>query len=423
MVRLFCRQPRLRRCPILRAAANWRDGGYHLFVSLLLAVAGYGVLLLLVLTLVAAAPGGAGVPLLRRVLARAHALADVQRRRWRLETPAPQQPLPDSSKRGPFMDLRALLAPARTRRELLWLASPLQVVLPVLEVQLVLVAVAGVLMPLTRLVLPSATPNYLGIVVDDTRSSLLAVPNGVLFAALAVWALAPMVQIEGRQTRRLLGVSAVDRLHDRVAHLTQSRTTAVDASATELRRIERDLHDGAQARLVSLAMTLGMAQDLLPTDPQRAATLMATARSQASTATTELRSLVRGIYPPLLADRGLGGALHALALDCPLPVALDVQLARRLSAPLESAAYFAVVEALTNAVKHSGATRVEAAVSDEGDCLFLRVADDGRGGADPDRGTGLRGIEHRVAVFDGSVRVDSPAGGPTSVEIVLPCAS
>lgn len=403
-----------------KAAARWRDDGQHLLGSLLFALAGYGLLVLVVPALLVAALGGTG--LLRRVLARVHALAGLQRRRWRLET-TPAQPLPDGQTRGVYKQLRVLVAPASTKRELLWLASPLQAVLPALELQLVIVAAVGVFMPLIWLVAPGATPVYLGIVVTDTSSSLVAVPNGLLFAALAVWALAPLVQIEGWETRRLLGTRDVDRLQDRVLHLTGSRAAAVDASATELRRIERDLHDGAQARLVALAMTLGVAQDLLPTDPDRAAALMVTARSQASTATTELRSLVRGIYPPVLADRGLVGALQALAMDCPLPVGLDVRLARRLSAPLESAAYFAVVEALTNAVKHSGAASIEVVASDEGDHLILRVTDDGRGGADPHHGTGLRGIEQRVAVFDGSVRVDSPTGGPTTVEIALPCAS
>lgn len=185
-------------------------------------------------------------------------------------------------------------------------------------------------------------------------------------------------------------------------------------------RIERDLHDGAQAILVSVAMHLGAAEDLFDRDPVTARTLLATARAATQTALTELRHLVRGLRPPLLADRGLDGALRALGLDSLVPVDLDVRLDLPLDSALEAAAYFSVLEAVTNAVRHSGTDRVGVSVYDQGAVLFLRVTDHGCGGADPTRGTGLRGIEQRLAPFAGTVRVTNPLGGPTVIEAQVP---
>ncbi len=278
-------------------------------------------------------------------------------------------------------------------------------------------------MPLAYLVSPRLVMPYLGVTVVDLPTALTTVANGLLIGAGALIAPRFLLRAERWQARRLLAPTAAARLTAQVEGLARTRTEAIDASAVELRRIERDLHGGAQARLVALAMNLGMAQDLLATDPTQATALLAAAKTQARTATGELRALVRGIQPPLLADRGLDGALRALALDSPVRVDLDIRLERRLSPPVESAAYFAVLEAVTNAVKHSGATSVGLVVLDCADRLVLRVSDDGRGGADPGRGSGLRGIERRVAAFDGSVRVQSPPGGPTVLEVELPCAS
>ena len=163
-----------------------------------------------------------------------------------------------------------------------------------------------------------------------------------------------------------------------------------------------------------------MAAELFDSDADTARAMLAHAQGAARTAMAELRSLVRGILPPLLTDRGLGGALQALALDSPIPVDLDVQLTRWLASPLESAAYFTVAEAVTNAIKHSAAARITVTVTECGPSLLLRVVDDGHGGADPAQGTGLRGIARRLTAFDGKVRVTSPSGGPTTVEAELP---
>jgi len=186
--------------------------------------------------------------------------------------------------------------------------------------------------------------------------------------------------------------------------------------------VERDLHDGAQARLVALGMSLRAAERLIGSSPQAAAPLVAEAIQTSSKALTELRDLVRGIHPPVLADRGLGDAVRALALDTPLHTVTDIDVPGRLDAPVESACYFAVAEALTNAVKHSGARHVQIRMQHAGGLLRIEVTDDGAGGADP-TGGGLSGLADRVAGVDGDLRIDSPPGGPTVIQVELPCAS
>ena len=230
-----------------------------------------------------------------------------------------------------------------------------------------------------------------------------------------------LLGVHARICRALLSPSAKSVLAQRVAQLRTSRAETVDIQATEIRRIERDLHDGAQARLVALGMNLGMAEELLTTDPQRAAQLLAEAREASGAALAELRGVVRGIHPPVLADRGLVGAVQALALASTLPVTVDASVPERLPAPAESAAYFALAEALTNAVKHSGARSAQVTIRHDAGLLRAEVRDDGRGGADVAAGTGLRGIERRLGVFDGRLIVDSPPGGPTLVTMELPC--
>ena len=212
------------------------------------------------------------------------------------------------------------------------------------------------------------------------------------------------------------------RLAERIDVLETTRAGAVEAAEGELRRIERDLHDGAQARLVALGMSLGLAEQRLADDPEGARRLLEEARAGAEEALRELRDLARGIHPPVLADRGLEAALAALVARLPLPVDLDVALAARPPAPQETAAYFVAAEALANASKHAAASRVRVHIAQENGELVVRVEDDGRGGADA-HGRGLAGMIQRVEALDGSVRVSSPSGGPTIVEAVMPCAS
>jgi signal transduction histidine kinase len=208
----------------------------------------------------------------------------------------------------------------------------------------------------------------------------------------------------------------------RVEVLETTRTGAVDAQDAELRRIERDLHDGAQARLVALGMSLGLAEQRLATDPEGAQQLVAEARAGLGEALEELRDLARGIHPPVLSDRGLGAALATLADRSALPVTVTAGLDGRLPPAVESAAYFVAAEAIANAAKHSGAERIHVAVGRQGDVLAVEVADDGRGGADP-AGGGLTGLRRRVEALDGTLAVASPPGGPTVVRAELPCGS
>jgi signal transduction histidine kinase len=218
-----------------------------------------------------------------------------------------------------------------------------------------------------------------------------------------------------RTTRR-------DRLARRVETLESTRLGAVEEQDAELRRIERDLHDGAQARLVALGLSLGMAEQKFRTDPEEAEKLVAEARAGVAEALSELRDLARGIHPPVLADRGIGAALDTLADRSPLPTSVRVDLDGRPPARVETAAYFVAAEALANAAKHSGAERVEISVGQRDGMLEVEITDDGEGGADP-AGGGLSGLRRRVEALDGTLTVESPAGGPTTIRAELPCGS
>jgi signal transduction histidine kinase len=213
-----------------------------------------------------------------------------------------------------------------------------------------------------------------------------------------------------------------DRGAARHPHLARTRTDTIDAGAAELRRIERDLHDGAQARLVAMGMTLDAIERQLETSPAAARALVAEAKQSSVRALSELRDLVRGIQPPVLADRGLVAAVRALALDSPLRVHVTAEVPGRPAVPVESAAYFAVSELLANVAKHAGPCEAWIDVRYSAGMLRAGVTDDGPGGADPARGSGLSGIERRLAAFDGLLAVSSPPGGPTVVNMEIPCA-
>jgi signal transduction histidine kinase len=254
-----------------------------------------------------------------------------------------------------------------------------------------------------------------------------ATPHGFLLQVFLL-SMLPTCAIAGPWLLRMHAAAASSLLAPtrkeiaaRVGQLTDSRWDAVDASAAELRRIERDLHDGAQARLVALGMNIGFAEQVLRDNPDLALTLLAEARASSGQALSELRTLVRGIHPPVLAERGLDGAVRALALSLPLPVDLHIELPGRPLAPVESAAYFAIAEALANVVKHSGANRAWVHLEHDHGRLIAIVGDNGAGGAHPRAGGGLQGIERRLNAFDGMVAVTSPAGGPTQVTMELPC--
>ncbi len=269
------------------------------------------------------------------------------------------------------------------------------------------------------------TPWYGSIAGSES----LAVGLGLVSIVVSCWLLPTLLSWHATWAALLLsptkGAELVierDQLTRRVATLTESRSAVVDTQASEVRRIERDLHDGAQARLVAMGMTLGAVEALIDHDPVAAKKLLTQARDASKTALQELRDLVRGIHPPVLAERGLADAIRALALDNPLTVLVNAQLAGRAEAPVESAAYFAVAETLANATKHAQAHRVWIDLRHDNGILRISVLDDGHGGAEISRGSGLRGIERRLTTFDGRFTLSSPLGGPTMVAMELPCA-
>jgi signal transduction histidine kinase len=214
---------------------------------------------------------------------------------------------------------------------------------------------------------------------------------------------------------------AARELARRVGTLTESRKTVIEIQEAELRRVERDLHDGAQARLVSLGMSLGLADEALEEDPEAARRYLAEARTSAGLALADLRDLVRGIRPPVLADLGLAGAIEALAMTVPIPVEVSVSLPGTPPEAVESAVYFAIAEAVANVIKHSSAGRSWVSCTYGDGRLVGIVGDDGVGGADPANGSGLKGIERRLAAFDATLGVSSPPGGPTVVTLEVPC--
>jgi signal transduction histidine kinase len=244
---------------------------------------------------------------------------------------------------------------------------------------------------------------------------------GIVLLAAAPRLTAVVAALDTRAARALLGPSRAEELQHRVAHLTQTRTGAVDAADAERRRLERDLHDGTQQRLVALAMNLGMARVQAQTAEQ-AHEALAEAHEDAKAALAELRNLVRGLHPVVLEDRGLDAALSGVAARLPIPVRLTVDLPRRPPPVIEAVAYFVVSESLTNITKHAQASQAEVVVQRAGDRLHIIVSDDGAGGADPARGTGLAGLAKRAASVDGTFEIASPPGGPTLITVDLPCA-
>ncbi|MGW1889005.1 histidine kinase [Streptomyces sp. NPDC002004] len=248
---------------------------------------------------------------------------------------------------------------------------------------------------------------------------------GVVLTALGAWSLDALARLDRRAALAFLTPDPALALERRVENLTESRAGVVDAADAERRRIERDLHDGAQQRLVSMAMNLGLAKATLPDIPDDARKVIEEAHREAKEAIEELSSLVRGLHPAVLDDRGLDAALSGIAARAPLPVRLHVDLTQRAAPAVEAVAYFVVSEALANVAKHARATRADVDVvrvpRPDGDVLRLVVTDDGVGGADPSRGSGLAGLTRRAASVDGTFRFSSPRGGPTVLTVELPC--
>ncbi|WP_037366675.1 sensor histidine kinase [Amycolatopsis orientalis] len=254
--------------------------------------------------------------------------------------------------------------------------------------------------------------------------ALTSLPSGYLAGLLVTIATSPYAWRSVRPVAtRFLGASTAMELADRVDTLTALRADTTIAQAAEIRRIERDLHDGAQARLVALGLALATAEKLMETNPEQAKELLRDARAGAATSLTELRELVRGISPPVLNERGLVDAVRAMAMDMPVDVTVEADLPHPLDPPIESALYFGIAELLANAVKHARAAHVRISLRWQGDRLCAEVEDDGSGGAGIRPDGGLAGLRRRLAVFDGTLELTSPEGGPTRAWMMVPCAS
>jgi signal transduction histidine kinase len=286
--------------------------------------------------------------------------------------------------------------------------------------------VAGGLLVAACWTAPLLALAWLAWAWGDGRPAGLALGGDVLSAAMlwaAPWVARHVTGVDELAGRALLGPSRSEELTLRVESLARSRADIVAATDAERRRIERDLHDGTQRRLVSLAMQLGMARAGLTDAPEPVRQVIEQAHDEATEALAELRQLVRGLHPAVLDDRGLDAALSGIAASAPLPVRLRVDAPGRCAPGVEAVAYFVVSEALTNVAKHADASQAEVTVDRAGDRLRIVVADDGRGGATLDGGTGLRGLAQRAAAVDGTLTVDSPPGGPTTLTVELPCGS
>ncbi|GLZ75549.1 histidine kinase [Actinorhabdospora filicis] len=367
-----------------------------------------------------------GLPLLPYGLRLQRGLANLERRRLRrlgYEVPEPYAPLPHGW--GPSM--RTAFTDPATRRDLAWLAAHGigGLALGLIVFSLVSNSIRDITMPLWWYLIPpdAGLTTMWDAPVDSWDIAAVTALTGPVWLLL-VFALAPAIaRGQTYAGRRLLGpVDGMD-LTARVAQLTRTRAAVLDAHTAELRRIERALHDGAQNRLVGVAVLTGAARRALTRDPATADAILERAQTGAEEALAELRAVVRSILPPVLEQRGLHGALSALAAGCAVPCTFEADIPGRLPTSVEATAYFAVAEALTNVSKHSRATTASVEVTRTGDRLTVTVRDDGKGGADGDGGSGLNGLKGRVEAHDGTLLVDSPRGGPTMVRVELPCGS
>ncbi|MFD4771389.1 sensor histidine kinase [Streptomyces niveus] len=350
--------------------------------------------------------------------------AAVERRRMRLVEPVPvpnpHRSLVGAGRRG---RLRTRLRERATWRELGYVVvfAPLQVCV---GLALAIGLTFAVILLAAPLIVWNAGPEDVMIIpgrpVESPLHALPATAAGLLALVLCAYAAGLLA---GAQVKTAVFVLSPRDEERQVVELTRSRARLADAFEAERRRIERDLHDGAQAQLVALTMTLGLAELELRESGSPATELVSRARGEARLALTQLRDLVRGIYPQVLTDHGLDAAVAEIALRSPIPVDVDIDLPRRLPDAVETVAYFTVTEALTNAAKHSGATRLTVVGRLKRGTLTLVITDNGRGGAVPSAGAGLQGLADRVAILKGRLVVSSPVGGPTRVGVEVPCSA
>ncbi|MFG1649311.1 sensor histidine kinase [Micromonospora sp. NPDC049275] len=374
---------------------------------------------------------GIGVPLLPRAINGARSLTALQRRlarRWTGVT-AEEEYLPLPDRPGFVGDLHrawTMLGDRSTWRDLRWLlVNPfVGPVLGFLPVVAIVEGLWGLTLPFTWEMLEKdwGWDNiwFAFIPLNSQTTAWLAAGLGLVEIVVGVILARVLQRVHGRWAGAMLDGRSRAELTRRVQHLAVTRSDAVSQQAAEIKRIERDLHDGAQARLVSMGMTLATVETLLQKDPEQALAMVTDAKNSSATALRELRDLVRGIHPPVLADRGLVDAVRALAMSLPLRVEVTADVPGRVTPPVESAVYFVVSELLNNVIKHAHATHATVDMRYIDGKLRVTVHDNGVGGTDPERGTGLKGIERRLLPFDGFVTVFSPVGGTTDVAVEVP---
>ncbi|WP_327354139.1 sensor histidine kinase [Streptomyces sp. NBC_01304] len=418
--------------PVLRApfeGRTWREFGY-LLLSLPLSI----FLFTYAITMVSLGAGllitFLGIPVLAAGLAGCRGFAAMERSRARgllgldVASPSPLR----AKKPGAFAWMGAVLKSGTSWRNLLYafLHFPWAIFAFVVAVNFWVVGWGLLTYPLWQWVFPTYTgQDGIQLYGDASHNFQLDAPFEILLTALVgllvtlvtPWIIRALTTVDRALVTGLLGASQLDT---RVVELESDRGVVVDTAAADLRRIERDLHDGAQARLVALAMDLGLAKEKLQEDPQAAARMVDEAHGEVKVALQELRDLARGIHPAVLTDRGLDAALSALAARCTVPVQVEVDLPARPAPAIEGIAYFTVSELLQNVSKHAQASRATVDVWRAGERLMLQVGDDGGGGADVSSGSGLAGLAERLDAVDGILVVNSPVGGPTSVSAELP---
>jgi signal transduction histidine kinase len=409
-----------RMAPILRTF--WRDLGYQLLampatlLALTVVITGLSLAVSFAVLIV-------GLPVVLGVFAVFRINAQLERRRAELALEQPIREAYRPTTGGLLRRLRTVGTDPQSWKDLAWLtfAGTFGFAASTVTIVVCGVVLGTLTLPAWYWSLPRGA-DYGIANANSLADAFVAAGLAVLAAPVAYLLVHWMTEGQLRLSRALLSAPREAELTARVEELKTTRAGAVDAAAAELQRIERDLHDGAQARLVALAMGLGMAEERFERDPDGARELVGEARDEAKRALAELRDLARGIRPSLLAERGLGAALTALAARSPVPATVELDVPGALPAAIETATWFVVSEALANAGKHSGAHRVVVRVDGAGGRLRVEVADDGHGGADASGG-GLGGLRRRVEALDGTLAVDSPPGGPTAIRAELPCAS
>ncbi|GAA3684959.1 signal transduction histidine kinase [Lentzea atacamensis] len=384
----------------------------YLATGLLTAIASWLAIGVLLLSVVVLPLLPVTAPYIRRIV-------DFDRRRLtRLTGAEVQSPEPLD---GPWLHrAQRVLADPESRREGMWLVAHafFGTLFGAIAIGSAGALVQQPFVPLLWWALPSGMENSFGVHVDSWAKAFLSVPIAIVLT-LILTQLPRLAALDARWARALLAPPRAT-LEKRLAEVVATRAAALQAHGAELRRIERNLHDGTQNKLVGVVMMLGIAERTLVHNPDDALKALLRAQDAAGEALEELRNVVRSIHPPVLEDLGLDGAIQALAARCPVPCVLQAEHLGRLPAAVEAAAYFAVAEALTNVAKHSGARHAWVSLGMDNDKLTVIVHDDGKGGADEKRGTGLEGIRGRVAALDGTADITSPEGGPTVLTVVLP---